>query len=419
MDKANRLADFDYPSEEVLENPFPFYKALREDAPVHQIPSGAYMITRYEDVVAIARQPELFSSHIGPSNPGLNGDYGLDVDTSGRFTPWQAPFSDPPEHRLKRALGQQLTVPRRLRSFEPIIEKHVDALIDGFIDKGEADFKAQFADKLPVLVVNEIFGLETQPRPAVALDSSGRKMTGGGVGSLLSSPEQKAALKDQARERAKYYREVILDRLENPRDDYASHMVQMKMERDGELDLAYLTVELMNFHGAGIGTTAHMLASAMTLLLQHPDEVEMLRADPSRAGRVIDEALRLECPVQWLQRVVMQDTEIHGAPIKKGDYVLLVWAAANRDPSQFEDPDRFWPDRPGAKDDRIIGPVAFGHGIHTCIGGPLARVEGKTSLNRMLARTRNLRLTETNDFQHILDMNHRAPLAVHVAFDQA
>ena len=111
------ISTFEYPSAEVLEDPFPFYAALREEAPAHQLPTGEFLVSRYDDVAAAARNTELFSNFIGPSNPGLNGDFGLDVDASGRFTPWQMPFSDPPEHRLKRALGQPLTSPKQLRSF--------------------------------------------------------------------------------------------------------------------------------------------------------------------------------------------------------------------------------------------------------------------------------------------------------------
>lgn len=406
-----RVEDFEYPSVDVLENPYPFYEVLRDQEPVHRLPSGEFLITRYEDVLAVVRDTETFSSFLGPYNPQLSGDLGLDVDPSGRFTPWQTPFSDPPEHRLKRALCQELTFPAKLRSFEPLILRHVDELIDSF-PKGEVNFTEHFGHQLPARVVNEIFGLVTQPYQMARKENGERKLVGTGVGSRLATEEENIAAKNASRERARYYRQVILDRVDNPQDDFASVMVRNKLERDGEIDLAYMTAELMNFHNAGTGTTSHMLSSTMLLLLQHPQEVDLLRKDPSRAGRVVDEALRLESPVQWLQRIVMKDTEVCGVKIPRESSVLIVWGAANRDPRKFVEPDRFWPDRPGALRDRIQGALAFGSGIHTCVGGPLARLEGKIALNRILERIPDLQLSERNDFLHILEFNHRAPVAV-------
>jgi cytochrome P450 len=418
MNCTRHVTDFEYPSPETLECPFPFYAALREEAPVHRLPTGEYLVSRWSDIIAVASAPEIYSNHIGPSNAGLPGDLGIDVDTSGRFTPWQMPFSDRPEHRLKRSLGLMLTTPDRMRSYPPLIHRHVDELIDGFCERGHAELVAEFADLLPTRVVNEIFGLQFHERPnSQATDASNPTVTNTGVGTRLASDEHKARMKAAAVRRAMYYRQAILDRAANPTDDFTSVIVKAKLERDGELDLGYLTVELMNFHGAGIFTTAHMLASTLLLLLQHPDEMQRLRADPSRAGPVIDETLRLESPVQWLQRITLQDSEIAGAKVPKGAVLLLVWAAANRDDAKFPEADRFWPDRPGKIGDRISGQLAFGHGVHTCLGAPVARLEGKIALNRLLERLPNLRLSDQNDYKHILDNNHRAPRAVHVDFD--
>lgn len=416
MNHAPEVADFEYPSAETLECPFPFYKALREQAPVHQLPSGDYLVTRWDDIVAVARKPSLFSSHIGPFNPGLSGDLGLDEDESGRFTPWQMPFSDPPEHKQKRSLGKMLIMPERLRSFEPLIHRHVDALIDTFCERGEADFVAAFADILPTLVVNEIFGLERPKHPPATEHDACPEIANTGVGMRLASGAEKRRVKAFAVERGRYYREQILARVNNPTDDFTTAFVQAKLARDGDLDLAYLTVELMNFHSAGVDTTAHMLASTLQLLLENSPELELLRSDPSRAGLAIDEALRLEAPVQWLQRIALQDTEIAGVLIPKHASVLLVWGSGNRDGCKFEKPDEFWPDRPGGVGDRIGGVLAFGFGVHSCLGAPLARLEGKIALARLLERLPGLRLSAKNDFRHILDANHRAPIAVHIEF---
>ena len=153
----------------------------------------------------------------------------------------------------------------------------------------------------------------------------------------------------------------------------------------------------------------------MLLFLQNPDELERARAERPLIRTALEESMRLESPVQWLQRIVTEDTELGGVALPKGSLVLILWGAANRDERKFDDPERFVIDRPAVAKRQM----AFGYGIHMCVGAPLARLEGEIAFNRVFDRLANLRLTAANDFTHIPNMNQRAPVSVRVAFTPA
>jgi len=421
-----------YPIPEVVECPFPFYAMLRDGSPVHRLADGNFLVTRWEDIAAVARKPDLYSNAIGIA--GVHGDFGLDPD-EGRFTPFQMPFSDPPEHRLKRSLGQLLVTRERMRTYEPLVRRLVDELIDDIVHVGTADLKSVLADRLPKRVISAIFGvtldLPTASSSALSTPSGVPKVEGeatvgigpgrlaaSGVGLRTASPDERERASRSAAERARFFRQAILDRVGQPTDDFISVCTQAKLARDGELDLAYLTVEVMNMYNAGIGTSAHMIASAFLLLLQHPEECARVRADPSLASRVVNEALRLESPVQWLQRRAMADTVIGGVPVPSGSVLFLLWASGNRDERHFAEPERFWLDRPGMTDDQLSGMLAFGHGIHLCVGAPIARLEGRIAIEQVLQRLPGLRLAEGAPPPHLFDANHRAPARLPVVWDR-
>ncbi len=410
-------SDFEVGSTEVQECPYPFYEALRERGPVFRLEGGEYVVSRWADVTAVARNTETFSNVIAPENPALSGDFGLDQE-DGRFTPWQMPFSDPPEHRLKRQLGLVLVERDRLRGWADPVGGLVDDLIDEFADERRIDFKRRFADRLPRRVMGTILGVSPPGHAEGAGyvtpedDDAGPPM--GTVGTRMASEEERQQIRERDLARARYFRQAILDRVEQPTDDFMTTFIEAKLARDGELDLAYMTVELANMYDGGHITTAHMLASAMLLLLTHPDQLELLYAHPELCGQMVEEVCRLESPVQWLQRIVTRDVEIDGVEIAAGSVVLLNWAAANRDPRRFADPDRFWIERP----DVAKYQLGFGHGIHRCVGAPLARLEGEIAFQRLLERLPGLRLVEAGAFAGAVAANHRAPGAVVIEFDR-
>jgi cytochrome P450 len=210
-----------------------------------------------------------------------------------------------------------------------------------------------------------------------------------------------------------YFKAMALERHQHPREDFVSDMVALKYERDGDLDLSYLASEVTNLYGAATSTTAHLLASAMRMLLSHPEQLEEVLAERELIRPMLDEVLRLESPVQWLQRVVTDDTELAGTPLRKGSVLLVMWAAGNRDPRKFDDPDRFWIRRPHVARDQL----GFGHGIHRCIGAALGRLEGRIAFERLLDRLVDLRLRPgTENSPHLQQFNHRAPETVEIEF---
>jgi cytochrome P450 len=190
-------------------------------------------------------------------------------------------------------------------------------------------------------------------------------------------------------------------------------MVALKLSRDGDLDLGYLSGEVTNLYAAATASTGHLLASAMRMLLTHPDQMAEVRAEPALIRPMLDEVLRLKSPVQWLQRVVTADTELAGTPLARGDVILVLWAAGNRDPAKFEHPNRFWIRRPHVARDQL----GFGHGIHRCIGAALGRLEGRIAFERLIGRLDGLQLAPgEQDAPHLQQFNHGAPETVWIEF---
>ena len=407
------LDEVEYPTPQLVNCPYGFYQRLRDEAPVHRLPNGDFVVSRYDDIVHIDRHPELFSNFIGPLNPGFAQAYGVDAEVqgSGKLTPWPLPFTDPPDHKLKRSLIQPLVNRDRLAEYEPMIRGIADDLIDTFIDKGSCNFKTEFAAHLPPKVFLRIFDVPLPDEPMIRAWME--KMQGQGF--RHATPEQKQAqfvAADAARE---YFQALILQRFENPGRDFLSEMVHAKYDRDGDLDLHYFVGEATTLYQAAYHNTVYMLSNTMLLFLQNPDQLERVNADLGLLRTAIDESLRRESPVQWLQRIVAEDTELQGVLLPKGAVVLILYGSANRDDRKFEDPERFWVDRPDVTKEQL----AFGHGIHLCLGAPLARLEGIVAFEQVFSRLKNIRLAAENDLSNVITVNHRGPKTVNIEFDRA
>jgi cytochrome P450 len=386
-----------WPSHEAAACPFPFYEALRSQAPVYRYPGrDEYVVSRWEDIVHVAQHPEIFGQ----------------VGVGGRAGPAGMAATDPPEHRLKRMLGLRMVSTARLREYEPMVRSIANELVDAFVDRGECDFSAEFAGLLPISVIFDIFGL---PRnDLLAVKTRGDRQEGQGT-PYLTAEEQELRARD-ARESYEYMRAAVLDRFEHPRDDYLSDLIQGQIERDGSFDLEYVVSEANTMLFAGNVTTAHTLASAIVMLCRHPDELAKVVADPSLRRTLFEETLRLESPVQWLARRTRIATELGGVELPAGAKVLVIWASGNRDGSKWEEADRFRVDRRGVARDHL----AFGRGNHMCLGAPLARLEGDIAFDVLLSRLKNIRLIEERcDLSSLDSVIFRAPKRVVIAFEQA
>ena len=415
MTEVTSLAKLTWPSPETTECPYPAYAALRAEAPIYKYPDrNEFLLTRWEDVTYVAKHPELFSNSmfgVDPTFRALQATRATEGAPAGRYTAASMASSDPPEHRLKRALGLNLVHGDRLRRYEPAVQELVDELIERWIDRGRCDFRAEFADLLPIHVIVDLLGLprEDVPRFKVWGESEG--------GAIRYLPEERVKVElEWAAEATAYMREAMLERHERPRDDYLSEMIRQQIAQDGEFDLDYMTAEANVMLFAGNVTTAHMLANGMVMLCRHPDEAERVRRDPGLLRPLIEEFLRLESPVQWLQRVCLQDTEIGGVPIPAGSILIIFWASGNRDEARFQCPEQFDLERPNGARHQL----AFGHGIHLCLGAPLARLELRIAFESLLARLSNLRLVEEEcDLRNVDSVRMRAPRRLVVAFDRA
>jgi cytochrome P450 len=388
-------AAYSFPSKELRENPFPFYEALRREAPVYRLPGrDEYLVSRWEDIEWVAAHPEIFGSAPREADSAHRLRPELKSDGPRVFSPRSMGHSDPPEHKAKRRLGLLLMTPAKLREYEPMIERIVDELLDSIAQRGSVELNSEFSRLVPLHAICEILGLSREHAPMFLRWAENDEHQG----SRFLSAQRVAAQRRHASDAVEFLRSTLAERLENPGQDGLSELVAAQVARDGVFDLPYLVAESHMLLAAGMITTAHMLTSTVQLLLQHPDELLRLRADPALVRGVIEESLRLETPTQWNHRMVREDVRLGEVSIPKGSVVLLVWAAGNRDDAKFAEPERLWSERPLVAKSQL----AFGRGIHTCLGAPLARLEGRIAIGKLVERFPNMRYAPgKNDFTHI------------------
>lgn len=391
-----------YPSLDLVECPYPYFTALHEEAPMYRVPeTGEYLVSRHEDILHVLKRPEIFSNAAARQREATPGGR----DTSSMIA------SDPPSHREKRNLCSAAFRPRRLRGYEPRIKLLVDGLIDEFIDRSHVEFVSEFATPLPILVFCDIFFGDAE----TDMDRFQRWALREGTGARYLPEDRREAAEQMRYEVIEYMDANILERYQNPRDDALTEIIQAQVDRDGELDVEYLRSEASLLLSGGFVTTAHLIANAMFLLLHDLPLLERVRADHDRIPPMIEEALRLESPVQWQQRVAVEDTEIGGVAIPAGSIVVVVLAAGNRDPDHYEEPEAADLGRP-----QLTRHLAFGHGIHFCLGAPLGRLEARIAFERLLARLTDIRLAPgRNDFQHLDSPLFRGLQQLHLEFQTA
>ncbi|MBA2933030.1 cytochrome P450 [Sphingomonas sp. CGMCC 1.13654] len=412
-----RVEDFSFPSPEVTKDPFPFYKALRSQSPVFRNPeTGDFLVSRRKDIDFVLKNPEIFSNRNYLADPRMAGESRRYLDTPPPIpgdaiqTVFSLTMSDPPEHGIKRRALRSLVNPRYVRNCEETLERIANELIDVFIDRGEVELRKEFADPLALLTICELAGFPPEDR---ATFLSWNRI-GTGHGRRFLTEEQLQAQDKDIPARDAYCEAIIKDRLDNPRDDFLTEVVHAQVARDGALNLPYLTAEIGLILTAGNETTSRLIANVMRLLIEHPDQLALLLADRALIPGAVDEALRFESPTQWTSRLALEDTEIDGMPIPKGSYVLMLFGSANRDES-WGDPDVF-------RVDRKRGPdlMAFGGGIHRCLGFPIALAEGRIALSVLLDRLKNPRFASGHeaDRENIDNFQKRVPKELHIEFDR-
>jgi cytochrome P450 len=351
-----------------LDDPYPVYRRLRDEAPVHHDPRlDLWALSRFDDVQGAAKDWETFSTSIGGRGNDID-------DTFELFLPaGDLAGVDPPLHtRLRGALRLAFSPSALRMRFEPIVRRKVVELVDGFADTGHADFARDLARPLPGTTMFSWFGFPEPDHPDLLA----------WFGEMLERDPGEAALPARAlagRDRMRAYMEAAAaERRRAPREDLMSFLVAANDA--GQISADELLGSSMLLFVAGITTTSGLISNSLLHLARFPDQRDRLRDDPSVMPGAIEELLRYDAPIQALARTTTRDVDLHDAVIPVGARVALLWASANRDERRWADPDRLDITRP------VQRHVSFGDGIHHCLGAPLARLEAAIVFEELFRR---------------------------------
>jgi cytochrome P450 len=366
-------------------DPYPTYARLRSSAPVHRatMPDGrgVWLITRYEDVLAVLKDERFVKDWRSALTPEQLAEIPPIPEVMKPFSRNMLD-TDPPDHERLRALVSKAFTPRLIERMRPRVQAIADGLLDAVQDKGEMDLIDDYAFPLPITVIAELLGVPAEDR------NNFREWSDAAVSGNASQEYLEEILIPHMQAFTDYLRALFEEKHANPKDDLVSALVQAeeagdKLSEDELLGMVFLLLV------AGHETTVNLIGNGVLALLQHPDQLRKLKDDPSLIKLAVEELLRYDGPVETsTERFAREDVGIDGTVIPRGEMVLVVLAAADHDPERFSDPDDLDITR---ADNRHL---AFGKGIHHCLGAPLARMEGQIAISTLLRRMPNLRLKE-------------------------
>ena len=389
-------------------DPYALYARMRAEDPVHQAPFGRWVLSRYADCVAILRDPRASSDLTN------SAAYQQAIEKRGGIAPdapllKMRPFLilDPPDHTRLRGLVSKAFTPKVVEGLRPRIQELVDELLDAVAEQGSMEVIEDFAYPLPVTVICELLGVP--PEDHGTFKEWSRHLARGQDPPEVLSPEVVKRSVDAMTLFMDYFGGLIKEHRKRPRSDLLSALIEAEDAGDKltEDELLSTCVFLL---AAGHETTVNLIGNGTLALLRHPDQLSKLRDDPSLAGSAVEELLRYDAPVQFAMRTAREEIELAGLTIPKGAQITLLLGAANRDPEQFPHPDRL--DITRADNHHI----AFGFGIHFCLGAPLARVEGEIAFRTLVRRFRGLELqTERPEYNENIVLRGLASLPVGLA----
>jgi cytochrome P450 len=360
-------------------NPYPYYHALREHAPLRRLPDGGYFLSRYADCVAVYKDAQRFSSDKQKEFKPKYGDGLLYEHHTSSLV-----FNDPPLHtRVRRIIAGALT-PRAIADMEAPVEQLVDGLLERMAAKGAADLIADLAAAVPVEVIGNLLAVPREAREPLR----GWSLAILGALEPALTAEQLARGERAVAEFLAYLERLVADRRARPGDpgrDVLTRLIQGEQtgERLSERELLHNIIFILN---AGHETTTNLIGNGLYALLEWPEERERLRAQPQLIRSAVEELLRFESSNQLGNRLTTADVEVGGVAMPAGTFITIGIGAANRDPAEFADPDRLDLAREPNRH------LAFGSGPHVCAGLNVARLEGRIAIGRFLARFPGYRL---------------------------
>jgi cytochrome P450 len=397
------LEGFDPFDAQIQQAPQPYYARMRAEQPVFRVDNGMFVLARYQDCLDALRRPKVFASGFtGPGTPGSASTAGGDPELAAIIAegyPAVATLlvADPPAHtRFRKLVGRAFT-PRRVQDLIPEIERLADGLIDGFVEDGRVEIVSQFAVPLPVRLIAHALGVSPD-RHADFKRWSDDSIAA--IGARLSRERTLETARGVV-EFQHFFAAELEERRAHPRDDILSDLVHARIEDpEADEDTTPLTMPemlsiLQQLLVAGNETTTKLIAEACRMLIDNPAATERIRENPRLIPNVVEEALRLATPTQGMFRRVTEDVVVGDVAIPKGSMCVLMYASANRDDAEFDAGDEFDPERSNAKEH-----LAFGKGIHYCLGASFARAEGAVALDRILTRLPDLRYGPGNEFEY-------------------
>jgi hypothetical protein len=365
---------------DVLADPYPLYRRLRTEDPVHWDPFlHAWVVTRYGDVVRVLHE---FSARRTPTPEHL-ATMGLsNLTPIAQLMVRLMLFMEGEPHTRLRGLCSQAFTPSRIEALRAHIQDIADRLLDDVASRGEMDLIAEFAAPLPAIVTAELLGVPTSDYPRLKQWSADFAEM---LGNFQHNPDRTERVLNTVAAMTSYFRDAILEQRVRPREGLVHSLLVAEVNGDRLSDDEVVASLIVTMVG-GQETTTNLIGNGILTLLRNPDVAEELRNDPSLIGTAVEELLRYESPSQHTARLAPEDVELGGKLIRARQAVYAVMGAANRDPQRFPDPDRLDIRR---TDNRH---VAFGFGAHFCFGAPLARMEGQVAFATLLRRFREIRL---------------------------
>jgi cytochrome P450 len=375
---GDRLAELMSP--ELARNPQPAYVVLRESEPVMRLDGVGVIVSSRAGVDEVVRNPDVFSSNMSAH----------DLKTKRPLIPLQI---DPPDHRKYRKILDPLFAPQRMKALEESVARLVNVLIDAFVDDDEIDFTSQFSVPFPSQVFLAMFGLPSEDLPRFLKMKDGVIRPDHVVGHPFGHPETEAYQRETADSIYAYFEHVLDERAGEGRDDLLSHFLHVEVEgdrltREDMLDICFLLLI------AGLDTVSASLDCFFGYLAEHPDARRRLVEEPESIPSVVEELLRWETPVMGVARVATQDVEVGGCPISAGEQVMVLLGAANVDESEFTGAGELQWDRETNRH------LAFGGGIHRCLGSHLARLELRVALREWHRRIPDYRVKPGADLDY-------------------